>query len=183
MYGVAGILSPDAVPRALLLAMTRRIAHCEPDDERSWIDAEAGIGFGQGETPEGGWRGGFGSEKGTVMWSWTETKELIEHSIGFSLDSLHVIAGVLILLAAALLLRKPVSTMRPWLVVLVLACANEFIDLSYRWPSPSIQFGESIKDLLLTMLLPTVLLLASRIYPRIFESGGLAEGEPSQSGD
>ena len=46
MCGIAGILSPDAVSRELLLRMTRRIAHRGPDDEGLWIDEAAGIGFG-----------------------------------------------------------------------------------------------------------------------------------------
>ena len=46
MCGIAGILSPDAVSRELLLRMTMRIAHRGPDDEGLWIDEAAGIGFG-----------------------------------------------------------------------------------------------------------------------------------------
>lgn len=107
-----------------------------------------------------------------IVKSWAETKEFVERSLAFSLDSLHVIAGVLILLTAALLIRKPVTNWQPWLVVLVLTCTNEIADLwSEQWPSPGRQYGEGVKDLLLTMLLPTVLLLASRRFPRLFDPG------------
>lgn len=105
-----------------------------------------------------------------IIWSWRETKQFVEHSISFSSDSLHVITGVVVLVGAALLLRKPVSSSRPWLVVLVLSCTNELADLWFeRWPSAGIQYGEGIKDLLLTMLLPTLLLLTSRSFPWVFE--------------
>lgn len=104
-----------------------------------------------------------------AMWSWYDTKHFIERSIAFSSDSLHVLVGVLVQLAVAILLRRSVSNWRPWLVVFALASANEFIDLQFdHWPMRSTQFGESAKDLALTMILPTVLLFAARRSPRIF---------------
>lgn len=108
-------------------------------------------------------------EAQALMWSWQETKLFVEHSSAFSSDSLHVIAGVLVLLVAALLLRTSVSSWRPWLVVLALVLTNEFADLwLQQWPHPGMQYGESAKDLLLTMFLPTILLLAARRAPRLW---------------
>ena len=102
--------------------------------------------------------------------SGVELKHFVERSVAFSPDSLHVIAGVLILFVAALLLRKPVSSWWPWLVVLLLVCVNEGADLSAdRWPHSGMQYGETVKDLLLTMALPTMLLFAARFLPGIFE--------------
>jgi hypothetical protein len=104
-----------------------------------------------------------------LMWTWHEWKLFFERTVAFSNDSVHVIGGVLIQLAAALLLRKPLSSWWPWLVVLLLALINEFIDLWVeQWPEPAMQYGEGFKDLLLTMMLPTVLLLSLRVFPSLF---------------
>lgn len=104
-----------------------------------------------------------------MAWSWQEAKLFLRHSLAFSLDAVHVIAGVVVMVGAALLLRKPVSSPTPWLVVFALSCLNEIIDLFVQeWPHPGMAYGESMKDLLLTMLLPTLLLLTSRSFPRIY---------------
>lgn len=104
-----------------------------------------------------------------IAWSWKQAKLFIENSFAFSTDSIHVIAGVLIFLAAALLLRRPVSNWQPWLVVLVLTSINELADLWIEsWPSLGRQYGQGAKDVLLTMLLPTLLLLTARSFPRLY---------------
>ena len=101
---------------------------------------------------------------------WYEVKLFIEHSVSFSDDSLHVMVGVVILLVAALLLRTPISSWRPWLVVLLLLTVNEAADLVIeRWPNPGMQYGEGARDVLLTMFLPTLLLFAARWRPRLFQ--------------
>ncbi|MCW3797071.1 hypothetical protein OMW55_04530 [Sphingomonas sp. BN140010] len=79
------------------------------------------------------------------------------------MDSLHVIAGVLLQLVVAAILRTDVADRRPWLLAFGLELANEANDLVVeRWPDPGMQWGEGAKDVLLTMLLPTLLLLLSR---------------------
>ena len=105
----------------------------------------------------------------TAAWEWHEAKLFVEHSIGFSFDVLHVLAGMIALLLVAVLLRRPVSSWWPWSVVLVVAIMNELLDLSVeQWPNPGMQYGESVKDLLLTMVLPTVLLVTARKLPRLY---------------
>ena len=84
------------------------------------------------------------------------------------MDSLHVIVGVVLQLFVASLTRRGLADWRPWSVVLALEVANEINDLWVeRWPDPGQQYGEGMKDLLLTMLLPTVLLLVARYRPRV----------------
>lgn len=108
---------------------------------------------------------------GTILWSWHEAKLFVEHSIAFSSDSLHILASVAVLLSAAALLRRPVSNWWPWSLVLLLTCANEAIDLWIeRWPNPGMQYGESAKDFLLTMALPTLLLITARLSPLLYVS-------------
>ncbi len=105
----------------------------------------------------------------TLFSSWQEVKLFVEHSLGFNSDSLHVIVGALLFLGIALLMRKPVSTPPAWLVLLGLTVLNELVDLWVdQWPSPGQQFGEGMKDLLLTMLVPTVLMITARWVPRLY---------------
>ncbi len=104
-----------------------------------------------------------------VAWSWEETKYFIEHSIAFSSDALHVITGVLLQQLFAAILRRPVSSFWPWLPVLALTLANEAADLWFdQWPHPGMQYGEGARDVLLTMFLPTVLMLSVRWLPRSY---------------
>lgn len=105
-----------------------------------------------------------------MQW-WMNTKLYVEHSITFSSDSLHVMGGVVVLIGTAILLRKPLSSIWPWLVVLALACLNEFIDLQFpQWPDPAMNYAESAKDLILSMALPTLILFAARLFPRLWSS-------------
>ena len=100
---------------------------------------------------------------------WYEFKLFVEHAFSISHDSLHVLVGILLQLVAALLLRRSLASWVPWTVVLVFALANEVLDLEIgRWPNPGMQFGEGVKDIVLTILLPTILLLAIRLRPDLF---------------
>jgi hypothetical protein len=83
------------------------------------------------------------------------------------MDALHVIAGVLLQLAGVALWRvHGLASLRPWLAVLALTLLNELHDLWVeQWPSPAMQVGEGIKDVVLTLFLPTVLLLIARASP------------------
>ena len=100
---------------------------------------------------------------------WYEVKLLIEHATGVSMDALHVLAGVLLQLSFAALTRLPLKAWRPWLFLLALALLNEAGDLWVeRWPEPAMQYGEGLKDIALTMLLPTVLMLGARFRPAIY---------------
>lgn len=104
-----------------------------------------------------------------AMWSWHDAKMFIEQSIDFSSDALHVFVGVIIQLSAAFVLKRPISDWRLWFVVLMLISLNEFIDLQVEhWPKRTMQYGESAKDLILTLVLPTILLFTARYRPSLF---------------
>lgn len=99
----------------------------------------------------------------------TDYKLLFERSVAFSPDASHVLAGTVLLLLAAAILRAPVSSWRPLLVVAAAQVANELLDFHYdQWPNQAMQLGESIKDCLLTLALPVVLMLIARVAPGIF---------------
>ncbi|HET7708174.1 MAG TPA: hypothetical protein VFK50_01420 [Sphingomicrobium sp.] len=95
--------------------------------------------------------------------SWYDIKIVIERAGMVSTDALHIIAGVLLQLLFAIIFRRPLSAWLPWLAVLAVLLFNEAVDLWVeRWPSLMMQIGEGVKDLLVTMFLPTVLLAAFR---------------------
>lgn len=100
--------------------------------------------------------------------SLSAAKEFLAHTLDVSSDALHVLASVLILLAASVLLKKAISNWAPWLAVFLLTCVNEAIDLVVDpWPNWTMQYGESTKDLVLTMALPTLLMVATRLAPQL----------------
>lgn len=104
--------------------------------------------------------------------NWIETKAFIERLTGVSHDALHVVLGVGLELLLAAVFRSSVARFWPWAVVLLLELGNEWNDLRLeRWPDMGEQLGEGAKDLVLTMLLPTVLLLIARFRPQLLRRG------------
>jgi hypothetical protein len=99
---------------------------------------------------------------------WYQVKLFIAHASGFGMDALHVIAGVLVQFAIAFLFRTSVARPLPVLSVLVLELINEASDFRVEiWPQPGMQLGESAKDVILTMLLPTLIFLVARYRPKL----------------
>jgi hypothetical protein len=99
---------------------------------------------------------------------WHQLKTWLETASGLNMDALHVHAGILLLVAAALMLRRPLRSPWPWLVVLAAELANEYYDLNYEiWPTRGQQFAEGAKDIWNTMLLPTAILVAARWFPAL----------------
>jgi hypothetical protein len=106
-----------------------------------------------------------------ALTSWHQGKLFIEHSLNVSHQSLHIFIGLLLWLVLALLLRRPVTSWRPWLCLFGVILWNEAVDLWVeQWPDPGQQYGEGAKDLLLTMAVPTVIMLAARKWPDLFRS-------------
>jgi hypothetical protein len=101
---------------------------------------------------------------------WFDLKMLLERSLAFDSDALHVASGVVVQLLTAALLRSSVGRIGPWLAVLALELANEAVDLWVEvWPDPAMQWGEGLKDVLLTLALPTLLLVVSRKWPDLLK--------------
>lgn len=118
--------------------------------------------------------------------SWLYFKNSFSAMAGVSHDALHVLVGVAIQLLVALIFRRRVTSIGPWLVVLAIECLNEWADLTSEvWPNRIDQWHESYKDVALTMAIPTVLVLAVRFLPRLFlPAAGVAaaEHEPPMEG-
>lgn len=96
-------------------------------------------------------------------------KMFIERAIAFHNDALHVMAGVILALIAAAVLRRSLAHWLPWLCVLLLELANEANDYFIEpWPNEvALQFGEIAKDVALTMALPSLLLVVARLWPHL----------------
>jgi hypothetical protein len=99
---------------------------------------------------------------------WHDLKQWLELASGLDMDALHVHAGVLLQILAALLLRRPLSSPLPWLFVLAAILANEVYDYRYEvWPQRSEQVAEAVRDVWNTMLVPTLILIVARYFPRL----------------
>ena len=90
---------------------------------------------------------------------WGDTKIAIEEWLDLSPDALHIHAGILVWLALAWLLRRPLSDWRPWLGLFVLEVANEIVDLNQPVGSVESNWPASQHDILNTMFVPTLLML------------------------
>jgi hypothetical protein len=108
---------------------------------------------------------------------WMHFKDVIEAWTGLERDALHIYAAVIGQVAAAALLRRTLASPFPWLLVLLAALGNEWLDM-YRdsiveaWEAPA-----GLHDIWNSMLLPTVILLVARYAP------GLVSGRPRESGE
>jgi hypothetical protein len=99
---------------------------------------------------------------------WMAAKQAVERLFAFHQDGLHVLSGVMLHLLASLVLRRSLRDVLPWLAVLALELANEWIDLAIEtWPNRTQQWGEGRHDLILTMILPTLLFLLARYAPQL----------------
>lgn len=102
------------------------------------------------------------------MSDWYHLKLLLVDLSGLSRDALHIMLGVAVQLAIAALPRQSLARVWPWLAVLFGALGNEYHDLHFEiWPDLPAQHMESVKDVIATMAIPTVLLLAARFAPRL----------------
>ncbi|HEX8621015.1 MAG TPA: hypothetical protein VF718_03520 [Allosphingosinicella sp.] len=109
------------------------------------------------------------------MWH-IELKDALERLTGLGQDALHVHVSIIVYLATMFALRRRWRSPVPWLIVFALEAANEALDLHYQWGvgvtstwSEAFAGGwpEGLKDMVNTMMWPTVLLLVGR-YSRLF---------------
>jgi hypothetical protein len=69
----------------------------------------------------------------------------------------------------ALALRRPLWSGVPLAWLLAILLFNEVVDLWVeRWPDLAMQYGESAKDLMVTMALPALLMALARLRPQLF---------------
>ena len=88
-----------------------------------------------------------------------ETKQRFSHFTGASENLLHVHAGLLIFVVAALVLRRHMRSPYPLLCVLFFALANEGLDVLSGTPSKPL---EPYIDIVNTVFWPLMLFLLAR---------------------
>lgn len=116
--------------------------------------------------------------------SWFEIKQWLSIASGLNMDALHVHAGVLGQILAALVLRRSLASPWPWLAVLAFVLGNEYYDYRYEvWPERSEQQAEAIRDIWNTMLVPSLLLLLARFLPRLMRPNPLPPAADHPSTD
>ncbi|NCN84862.1 MAG: hypothetical protein GW808_04305 [Sphingomonadales bacterium] len=100
---------------------------------------------------------------------WFEIKNWLETATGLDRDSLHIYAGVGVQLFVALFFRRSLASPVPWFFVVAAALINEYYDYSLvREPLHGEQryFEGSVTDIWNTLLLPSLLLVIARFWPR-----------------
>ena len=106
---------------------------------------------------------------------YSDTKLAIEQALPFDADWLHLAIGPAIFVVAALVLRRPQSGWGPWLVVAALAVANEIVDVTEGAAnSHESAYFEAATDFLLTVAIPTLLVIVARFRPTLYERIGLS---------
>lgn len=93
----------------------------------------------------------------------TDLSELVH----LSRDALHVHLGLAVFFLAMVVLRKSPKSLVPWLCVLGLEVINELFDAAH-WRNGTLSFGfsGSLKDVVNTLLWPTVIVVMAR-YTRL----------------
>ncbi len=105
----------------------------------------------------------------SAMSRWHQGKSFIEHSVSIEHDALHVIVGLLAWLGFALISRRPLSSIWPFLWLCALILWNEAVDLWVElWPDLGMQLGEGFKDIVLTIAMPGLLMVLIGLRPALF---------------
>lgn len=120
------------------------------------------------------------------IWDWTYDKVRISELTGLPDDALHIHAGLLILVLAALAFRRWPWHWSAWLVVLIAETANELYDLFQPYyPADEGNIRASLHDLWLTMAWPTIILIIFPLFARLWtrRPGGSAQERPREIPD
>jgi hypothetical protein len=109
---------------------------------------------------------------------WYQIKLAVIEATGLSRDALHILLGTGGHLLAGMVLRRSLASPLPWLCVLVAESLNEWWDLNYEVWLDRPMWPESIQDMWVTMLVPTLLLLLARYAPGLLVQKA-QDGTPS----
>ncbi len=108
-----------------------------------------------------------------------DQKTVFERASLINADGLHAMIGALLFVMFAAILRRRLSSAWPWLLVLLVELANEANDILHVGGAyPSIQLGESLKDICTTMSVPTLLVICTRLFPSL-----LVRNQPREETD
>lgn len=94
-------------------------------------------------------------------------KDLARHSTGLPDPALHALIGLAAYLLAAQLFRRSFSSLLPWCVALALQLINETADMTRDLSLyGDIDVRGTIGDTIITMFLPTMILVIARLRAR-----------------
>ena len=103
-----------------------------------------------------------------TLLDWQDTKTALVDHAHLGRDALHIYAALLIFLGACWLFRWKAGSIKPWLLVLLVQTINEIFDMRIGFEDGgAIRIWGTIKDMVNTMIAPTLLVLAAR-YTAIF---------------
>lgn len=103
---------------------------------------------------------------GTVQ-QWISVKAVLQSWSGISNDALHVLLSVPALILLAALLRRPLWSLLPWAALLLLEILNEVATGLADGVIEDWEIRGSLRDVPLVMAVPTMLLLACRLAPKL----------------
>jgi hypothetical protein len=97
-------------------------------------------------------------------------KTFLAHSIGFGINSVEVIVAVMVQLLLCGVLRRPISSIWPWICVELLIVTYTALTVAADgWPATDTEFHQKLIGFALTLFLPTALMLLSRQFPRLWD--------------
>lgn len=102
---------------------------------------------------------------------WIEIKEAVSDATAFSRDTLHILIGCGAHLGVVLIFRTWIGALWPVLLLTLAGLANEYGDLTSDYWTNGLrkyQWLESAKDMVLTIAIPLLLVLLSRVAPNRF---------------
>ena len=97
--------------------------------------------------------------------TWALLKEVVVDTTGLSKDVLHAYIGLMALFSFSAILDWPIASFLSWLEILLLELGNEVMDLVFWYMLDRLeiaQWHDSLSDLIIPMILPTILVLAAR---------------------
>lgn len=99
---------------------------------------------------------------------WYSIKLAVVDHTDLGRDALHIFIGLAGQILVALIIRRTLAHPIPWIAVLIGELLNEYYDLGRGefWDTP--MWPGSVRDILVTMAVPTVLLLLTRYAPSLF---------------
>jgi hypothetical protein len=103
---------------------------------------------------------------------WYSIKLAVVDQTDLSRDALHIFFGLAGQVLVALVIRRSLAHPVPWLAVLVFEVANEAYDLAREEWTDREMWPGTLRDLLVTMAVPTILLLLTRYAPSLFARAG-----------
>lgn len=116
-----------------------------------------------------------------VHMSWIEFKDYLSQITDLNQDALHIYAAILIQLTAAVVLRRSLASIVPWLSVVAVLAVNELIDITEPGrPIEKWQVLGGLQDVWNTMAVPTILLLIARFAPSLL-TGRKGKSLPKRS--